>query len=200
MNSGEVPCGSVTSAGCAVGFGCSLVASPTGLPPVYLRAIGGTGAQLCHPARPVLGSWVGVRRLLHHSLFLTAPRVVLPKILVLTLTPLCLPRAPGALRHRQHAGRRLHLLPRRVERPPPPPSSSVLCPCVLPPAPHPSSSPSPSLSVLCARVCSIQPPPSRLRFLFVCWCLPRACLGRLEHQDRGADIVLARSNGMQRTV
>ena len=32
----------------------------------------------------VLGSWVGVRRLLHLSLFLTASRMVLPKILVLT--------------------------------------------------------------------------------------------------------------------
>ena len=39
-----------------------------------------------HPYRPgpVLGSWVGVRRLIHHSLFPTASRMVLPKILVLT--------------------------------------------------------------------------------------------------------------------
>ena len=34
--------------------------------------------------RSVLGSWVAVRRLLHHYLFLTASRMVLPKILVLT--------------------------------------------------------------------------------------------------------------------
>ena len=34
----------------------------------------------------VLGSWVGVRRLFQHSLFLTAYRMVLPKILVLTST------------------------------------------------------------------------------------------------------------------
>ena len=33
---------------------------------------------------PVLGSWVGERRLFHHYLFLSASRVVLPKILVLT--------------------------------------------------------------------------------------------------------------------
>ena len=32
----------------------------------------------------VLGSWVGVRRIFHLSLFLTASRMVLPKILVLT--------------------------------------------------------------------------------------------------------------------
>ena len=34
--------------------------------------------------RSVLGSWVGVWRLLHLSLVLTAPRVALPKIIVLT--------------------------------------------------------------------------------------------------------------------
>ena len=36
-------------------------------------------------AGAVLGSWVGVRRLFRHSLFLTASRMVLPKILVLML-------------------------------------------------------------------------------------------------------------------
>ena len=35
--------------------------------------------------RSVLGSWVGVRRLFHLSFFLTASRMVLPKILVLTV-------------------------------------------------------------------------------------------------------------------
>ena len=40
-----------------------------------------------HPAAaPVLGSWVGVQRRFHLSLFLTASRMVLPKILVLTST------------------------------------------------------------------------------------------------------------------
>ena len=38
------------------------------------------GGSIC---RSVLGSWVGVRRLFHRSLFLSASRVVLPKILVL---------------------------------------------------------------------------------------------------------------------
>ena len=45
----------------------------------------GGGASLA--TRSVLGYWVGVRRLSHLSLFLTAYRMVLPKILV--LTPRC---------------------------------------------------------------------------------------------------------------
>ena len=36
-----------------------------------------------HVVLSVLGSWVGVRRPFHLPLFLTAPRMVLPKILVL---------------------------------------------------------------------------------------------------------------------
>ena len=40
--------------------------------------------QTTPKAWSVLGSWVGARRLLYHFLFLTASRVVLPKILVLT--------------------------------------------------------------------------------------------------------------------
>ena len=40
--------------------------------------------DVCVFSSPVLGSWVGVRRLFHRSLFLTASRMVLPKILVLT--------------------------------------------------------------------------------------------------------------------
>ena len=43
--------------------------------------------------RSVLGSWVGVRRLFHLSLFLAAYRVVLPEILVLPPHPL----ATGAM-------------------------------------------------------------------------------------------------------
>ena len=40
------------------------------------------------PPRAVLGSWVGARRLFHIPVFLTASRVVLPKILVLDATVL----------------------------------------------------------------------------------------------------------------
>ena len=40
------------------------------------------------PSRSVLGSWVGARRLSHLSVLLTASRMVLPKILVLTLRAL----------------------------------------------------------------------------------------------------------------
>ena len=44
-------------------------------------------------ARSVLGSWVGVRRLLHHSLFLTASRMVLPNILVPRYFPRAAPQS-----------------------------------------------------------------------------------------------------------
>ena len=36
----------------------------------------------------IIGSWVGIRRRIHHSLFITAPRMVLPKILALVRAPL----------------------------------------------------------------------------------------------------------------
>ena len=52
----------------------------------------GSGA-IAARARSVLGYWVGVRRLSHLFLFLTAYRMVLPKILALTLFPP--PVAPG---------------------------------------------------------------------------------------------------------
>ena len=69
---------------------------------------------------PVLGSWVGVRRLSHPSLFLTASRVVFyPKILVLTPSP---PSPPGHER-----ARRGFRVPGPHRRHPDP----LLCACVL---------------------------------------------------------------------
>ena len=53
--------------------------------------------------RSVLGSWVGVRRLFHISLFLAAPRVVLPKILVLTRVPTWLAFAEHLVQHNARA-------------------------------------------------------------------------------------------------
>ena len=49
------------------------------------RVFGFTVTAGANQVRSVLGSWVGVRRLSHISLFLPASRMVLPKILVLTM-------------------------------------------------------------------------------------------------------------------
>ena len=53
-----------------------------------LLATAGGAAAVPLSRRSVLGSWVGVRRLFHLSVFLTASRIVLPKILVLTRCPI----------------------------------------------------------------------------------------------------------------
>ena len=70
-------------------------------------------------ARSVLGSWVGVRRLFHLSLSLTAYRMVLPKILVLDApAEASSSRAPGRGRKKHvAAGQATVRLPRRTRLP-----------------------------------------------------------------------------------
>ena len=82
----------VATSGAVIVQAARPVFTPFRVPLLAARTLHATDLCADWAARSVLGSWVGVRRLFHHSLFLTASRMVLLKILVLPW-----PQLPTAL-------------------------------------------------------------------------------------------------------